>query len=177
MLPRRDWITTSPAVSPSPRRWPLRVFLLLPTYWVLRDTIRLNVSDYVSLVVVPWAVLVLASWLLGRRIFDPQQSGLRLVLPEAAAISGVVVAPDGKPVASARVSYLPGLGGAFPSEAGTDREGRFLVWSPEGSSGNLVVNPTRWRDTFGRWDRTFDFTLENIAAGTKNLVVRLPKLP
>jgi len=67
-------------VSPDPRRWPLRAFLLLPAYWVLRDTIRLHASDYVSVVVVPWAVLVLASWFLARRLFDARQVPLRLVL-------------------------------------------------------------------------------------------------
>jgi len=94
-------------VSPDPRRWPLRAFLLLPAYWVLRDTIRLHASDYVSVVVVPWAVLVLASWFLARRLFDPRQRPLRLVLMVVALVCAWGVLHVGR--VTTRVILVPSL--------------------------------------------------------------------
>jgi hypothetical protein len=97
------------------RRWPLRVFLLLPTYWVLKDTIRLHASDYVSLVVCTWAVLVIASWLLARRIFDPQQSRLRLVLTVTTLVCAWGVLQTGR--MATKVVLVPALVGAAASVA------------------------------------------------------------
>ncbi len=102
-------------MSPNPRRWPVRAFLLLPAYWVFRDTVRLNASDYVSLVVVPWAVLVLASWVLARRIFDPRQSRLRLVLTVIACVCAWGVLQTGR--MATRVVLVPALVGAAASIA------------------------------------------------------------
>jgi hypothetical protein len=94
-------------VDPHPRRWLLRAFLLLPAYWVLRDTIRLRASDYVGLVVVPWAVLVLASWFLAPRLFDPRQGRLRLVLGIVTAICGWGVLHIGR--MATKVVLVPAL--------------------------------------------------------------------
>ena len=102
-------------MSPDRRRWPLRAFLLLPAYWVLRDTIRLQVSDYVSLVVIPWAVLVLASWLLARRLFDPGQARLRLVLTVIAVVCAWGVLHVGR--MATRVVLVPSLLAAAASVA------------------------------------------------------------
>ena len=68
------------------RQWLLRAFLLLPAYWVIQDVVRLHVADYLSLVVIPWTVLVLASWVLAERLFDPRQKSLRLVLAVVACV-------------------------------------------------------------------------------------------
>ena len=89
------------------RRWALRAILLLPAYWVVRDTVRLNASDYVSLVVVPWAVLVLASWLLASRLFDPRQGQLRLVLTVIAMVCASGVLQTGR--MATRVVLVPSL--------------------------------------------------------------------
>jgi hypothetical protein len=94
-------------VSADRRRWALRAILLLPTYWLLRDTVRLHVSDYVSLVVIPWAVLVLASWLLARRAFDPGEARLRLVLAVVAAVCAWGVLQVGR--MATRVVLVPAL--------------------------------------------------------------------
>jgi hypothetical protein len=94
-------------VSADRRRWALRAILLLPTYWLLRDTVRLHVSDYVSLVVIPWAVLVLASWLLARRAFDPGEARLRLVLAVVAAVCAWGVLQVGR--MATRVVLVPSL--------------------------------------------------------------------
>ncbi len=105
-------------------------------------------------------------------------SGLRLVLPEAQAITGTVLGPDGKPA--------PGAGGAFSPEGGefgygftADQAGRFLIWADEGTRGTLLVRPPGFpvRDNQGQVDRRYFVTLENIAAGTKDLLVRLPRVP
>jgi hypothetical protein len=102
-------------VTPVVRRWALRAILLLPAYWVLRDTVRLNASDYVSLVVVPWAVLLVASWLLGRRILDQQESRLRLVLTVITLVCGWGVLQTGR--MATRVILVPALVGAAPTVA------------------------------------------------------------
>jgi hypothetical protein len=94
-------------VNPDPRRWLLRAVLLLPAYWVLRDTVRLHASDYVSLVVIPWALLLLASWLLAGRIFDPRQERLRLVLAVIGLVCGWGVLQTGR--MATRVVLLPCL--------------------------------------------------------------------
>lgn len=94
-------------MSADRRRWALRAILLLPTYWLLRDTVRLHVSDYVSLVVIPWAVLVLASWLLARRAFDPGEARLRLVLAVVAAVCAWGVLQVGR--MATRVVLVPAL--------------------------------------------------------------------
>lgn len=94
-------------MTPDGRRWALRAFLLLPTYWVIRDTVRLHASDYVSLVVVPWAVLVLASWLLVGRLFDPRQVRLRLVLAVVALVCAWGVLHVGR--MATRVVLVPSL--------------------------------------------------------------------
>src|SRR5262245_48211191 len=99
--------TTRPAVNPDARRWLLRAFLLLPAFWVLRDTVRLHAGDYVSLVVVPWAVLVLASWLLAGRIYDPREDRLRLVLAVTAIVCGWGALQTGR--TATRVMLVPCL--------------------------------------------------------------------
>jgi len=97
------------------RPWLLRAFLLLPAYWVLRDTVRLNASDYVSLVVVPWAVLLLASWLLAPRIVDARQDRLRLVLAVIAIVCGWGAFQTGR--MATQVVLLPSLVAAGASVA------------------------------------------------------------
>jgi hypothetical protein len=94
-------------VTPVVRRWALRAILLLPAYWVLRDTVRLNASDYVSLVVVPWVVLVLASWVLAGRLLDPGERHLRLVLAVATGVCMWGVLQTGR--MATRLVLLPAL--------------------------------------------------------------------
>jgi hypothetical protein len=97
-------------VTPAGRRWALRAILLLPAYWVFRDTVRLNASDYVSVVVIPWAVLVLASWMLARRLFDPAERHLRLVLAVIAGVCIWGVLHTGR--MATRVALVPALAAA-----------------------------------------------------------------
>ena len=103
---------------------------------------------------------------------------LPLVLPESEAIAGAVVGPDGKPVPFANVLFLSEGGASTPSQR-ADREGRFLLWVEEGARGTLVVRPPSWpvRDRFGRLDASYNVTLKDVPAGTKDLLVRMPKVP
>jgi hypothetical protein len=89
------------------RPWLLRAFLLLPAYWVLRDAIRPRAGAYVGLVVVPWAALVLASWLAATRLLDPRQGRLRLGLAGVATICGWGVLHIGR--MATRVVLVPAL--------------------------------------------------------------------
>ncbi|MCI0585777.1 MAG: carboxypeptidase-like regulatory domain-containing protein [Planctomycetes bacterium] len=104
---------------------------------------------------------------------------LRIVVPEAVEIGGSVVGPDGNPVPKARVSFLPEGDKMSLIAQGADREGRFLFSVAEGTRGTLVVHPPSWPvlDEEDRPDATCVVTLENVSAGTKGLLVRLPKLP
>ena len=102
-------------MKPNGRRWLLRAFLILPAYWVLRDTVRLHASDYVSLVVVPWAVLLVAALFLAGRIFDPREGRLRLVLAVVALVCAWGVLETGRP--ATRVVLVPSLVAAAASVA------------------------------------------------------------
>ncbi len=104
---------------------------------------------------------------------------LRLVLPEAVPISGAVVGPEGIPVPFAWVSFRAEGQEALAYGPSADRAGRFLLWAEEGTRGTLVVRPPSWPvlNTEGQPDASYVATLENVSAGTKDLLVRLPKLP
>jgi hypothetical protein len=94
-------------VTPGARRWLLRVVLLLPAFWVLRDTVRLNAGDYVSLVVVPWAVLVAASWLAAGAVLDARRRALRVVAAVVLVVCAWGVLHTGR--MATRVVLVPAL--------------------------------------------------------------------
>ncbi|TAH36764.1 MAG: sigma-70 family RNA polymerase sigma factor [Planctomycetota bacterium] len=130
----------------------------------------------------------------GRRLFGAARLAgiaagahdVMLVLPDAAAISGTVLGPDGQPLVGASVLLLlEEQPGSMRMMCSTDRDGRFAVAAAEGSRVSLVFHPPYGPiggylpvlDASGQWDPSYDVTLENVAAGTEGLVVRLTRLP
>jgi hypothetical protein len=100
-----------------------------------------------------------------------------LKLPRTGRISGRVVRADGAPEVDAVVSAESAAGGPFYFDE-TDSDGRFDLYPPSGAHLDLAVtprHPSRGFDELGRplmdVERTTE--IENVVAGTTDLVIRL----
>jgi len=93
---------------------------------------------------------------------------VELVVPHAASITGTVVGPSGEPRAGVQVLLYPS--GEFLTDQGAfaDAAGRFTLWLAEGARADLST----WDFVGGR---RVGVTLHDVAAGTADLVLRLPE--
>lgn len=101
-------------------------------------------------------------------------SGLRFVLPRTLQVSGIVVGPDDEPVQDAIVQTWSN---EYTNNAcDSSQNGGFTLWVADDSNVTLLVIPPFNRSSVQQIDPSLAVTVENVIPGTKDLVIRLPRL-
>ena len=96
---------------------------------------------------------------------------VRLVLERGLSISGLVLDPDGQPVANAYVRATPESGSSGGINTDTDRDGRFVLRPLQRGTYGLRVDPRgRNRDRPGQ---VVPIEVSDISAGEKDVVLRV----
>ncbi len=102
-------------------------------------------------------------------------SGLRLVLPDALEISGVVFGPDDQPLQGATVQVWTSE--PTHNACNSGRDGRFTLWVSDDRNVTIAAFPPFVVYAGTPVDGSLTVTVENVTPGTMNLVIRLPRLP
>lgn len=99
---------------------------------------------------------------------------LRLVLPNTVQVSGVVVGPDDEPVQSAIVQIWSD---EYTNNAcDSNKDGSFSLWVADDQNVTLLAIPPFNRSSVSQIDASLTVTVGNVVPGTKDLVIRLPRL-
>lgn len=103
-------------------------------------------------------------------------AGLELLVAAGLKISGVVVNPDGQPVAGVRVLAYNEKSREAPALGPTGADGGFVVPGLLTGVYRLEFHPPRDWSAPQQPGALFELNLDEVAAGTENLQVRLPWL-
>jgi len=105
-----------------------------------------------------------------------QLEGVELLVAAGLKISGIVVDPDGRPVAGVRVLAYNEKSREAPALKATEADGVFVVPGLLAGEYRLEFQPRRDWDEPEQPGALFEVRLEGVAAGTENLEVRMPWL-
>jgi protocatechuate 3,4-dioxygenase beta subunit len=105
-----------------------------------------------------------------------QKTGLELLIAAGMKISGTVVDPDGSPVSGVRVFGFNETTRDLPALQPTDATGAFVLPGLQAGLYRIEFRPPRnWSDPLQK-GALFALEIEDVAAGTESLEVRLPWL-